>query len=288
MMRPMASLQVEKVIHINQVLGAFEEANRFYADVFGAQEYMNSYDDGERRDASLFVIGDTCIELFSPRDDQSLLGANLARYGDSWHSFELKVADLEVAKEAMDEHGVRVTTYRPGSFFMVHPKDTHGMLLEVCPHDMGDDPRLEPDWTPQAWRDHPLGIQRLNNLSCAVRDLGEASEFFSVLVSADPVYRGERDGVGAVVCFWLGDTMLELIEPDNDQSPVAAYIERYGPRMRSLLWQVADVDAARGYLASKGLRVDDGDVPGWIAIDPRDNYGVLWQFTEDPQPGDPR
>ncbi|MET0626986.1 MAG: hypothetical protein ABW033_00850, partial [Acidimicrobiia bacterium] len=85
----MGSLTVEKVIHINQVLGDFEAANRFYADVFAAAEYMNSYDEGERRDASLFVIGDTCIELFSPRDDQSLLGANLAKYGDSFHSFEL-------------------------------------------------------------------------------------------------------------------------------------------------------------------------------------------------------
>lgn len=288
MMRRMAALEVEKVIHINQVLGAFDQANGFYADVFGAREYMNSYDTEQRRDASLFVIGDTCIELFSPRDTQSLLGASLAKYGDSWHSFEVKVPDLEVAKAAMEEHGVRVTTYRPGGFFMVHPADTHGMLLEVCSHDMRNDPRLEGDWTPQPWRDHPMGITGLNNLTCAVRDLGDASEFFSVLVGADPVYRGERDGVGAVVCFWLGDTMLELIQPESDASPVAGYIDRYGQRMRSLLWRVADVEAAGRHLVGKGLRVIQGDVPGWIALDPRDNFGVLWQFTEADQPGDPR
>jgi catechol 2,3-dioxygenase-like lactoylglutathione lyase family enzyme len=287
-MTPMGSLEVEKVIHINQVLGAFEEANDFYADVFGAQEYMNSYDPGERRDASLFVIGDTCIELFSPRDDESLLGTNLARYGDSWHSFELKVPDLDAAKEVMDEHGVRVTTYRPGSFFMVHPKDTHGLLLEVCSHDMSNDPRVETGWTAEPWRDHPMGIRQLNNLSCAVRDLGDASELLSVLIGADPVDREHRPAVGPYVCFWLGDTMLELIEPESAESPVASYIEKYGPRMRSLLWQVDDVEAARRHLEGKGLGVVDGDVEGWIAIDPGDNYGVLWQFTEDPQTGDPR
>src|ERR1700712_5478492 len=118
----MPVLQVEKVLHINQVLGDFAGANRFYRQVFGAAEYMNSYDEGERRDPALFVIGDTCIELFSPRDDQSLLGANLARFGDSFHSFEWKAPDLESAKAAFDANDVRIPTYRPGSFFMTHPK----------------------------------------------------------------------------------------------------------------------------------------------------------------------
>jgi catechol 2,3-dioxygenase-like lactoylglutathione lyase family enzyme len=284
----MRSLTVEKVIHINQVLGDFEAANRFYAEVFAAAEYMNSYDEGERRDASLFLIGDTCIELFSPRDDQSLLGANLAKFGDSFHSFELKVPDLDEAKSTFDEHGVRVTTYRPGSFFMAHPKDAHGLLLEVCPFDMHGDLRLEPNWSAQPWRDHPLGIQQLNALSAAVRDLDAARAFLVALLGAEPVHEGERAGVGRTAAFWLGDTMLELVEPSGADSPVAAYIERYGPRMRSLHWQVADLGRTRAYLEGKGLRVVDGDVDGWIALDPRDNYGVLWQCTEEPQPGDPR
>jgi catechol 2,3-dioxygenase-like lactoylglutathione lyase family enzyme len=284
----MGMIEVERVIHINQVLSDFEGANRFYADVFGAVEFMNNYDEHERRDASLFVVGDTCIELFSPRDQGSLLGANLARYGDSWHSFELKVRDLEDARAAMEERDVRVTTYRPGAFFMVHPKDTHGLLLELCSHDMRGDPRLEPDWSPDPWRHHPLGIEQLQNLGCAVRDLDSAVGFVSCLLGAEPIHRGTRSGVGNLATFWLGDTAIELVEPDSERSPVAEYIERYGPRMRSLLWKVSDVDAAGRYLDSKGLRVVRGDVDDWIAIDPRDNYGVLWQFTDQPQPGDPR
>jgi len=283
-----ASLEIEKVIHINQVLGDFDAANRFYADVFGAVEYMNNYDQGERRDASLFVIGDTCIELFSPRDDQSLLGANLAKYGDSWHSFELKVPDLAAAKAVMDDHDVRVTTHRPPSFFMVHPRDVHGLLLEVCAHDMHNDPRLEPNWSPRPWRDHPLGIERLNALCAAVRDVDAASAFLAEILGTDPVHEGTRAGVGRTAAFWLADTMLELVEPSDDDSPVAAYLERYGPRMWSLDWRVDDVDAARAHLDGKGLRVVDGAGDGWIAIDPRDNFGVLWQFTEHAQPGDPR
>jgi catechol 2,3-dioxygenase-like lactoylglutathione lyase family enzyme len=285
----MTTLGVEKVIHINQVLGAFEEANRFYADVFGAVEYMNSYDPGEDRDASLFVIGDTCIELFSPRGDQSLLGRNLARFGDSFHSFEWKVDDLEAAKAAFEERGVRVTTYRPGAFFMTHPKDGHGLLFELCPFDMVDDPRVEPGWSAAPWRnEHPLGIEGLNAMSAAVVDLDAASTFLAGLTGSDVLYRETRPGIGEAAGLWIGDTVLELIEPTADESPVARYIERYGPRLRSLHFRVRDVDAAAEYLAGKGLHTAPGDVDGWVALDPADNYGVLWQFTEAALPGDPR
>jgi catechol 2,3-dioxygenase-like lactoylglutathione lyase family enzyme len=285
----MTTLQVEKVIHINQVLGPFDAANRFYTDVFGAVEYMNSYEPGEDRDASLFVIGDTCIELFSPRGDDSLLGRNLARFGDSFHSFELKVPDLDAAKAAFDERGVRVTTYWPGVFFMTHPKDGHGLLFELCPFDMANDPRVEPGWSAASWReDHPLGIDRLNAMSAAVVDLDAASGFVADLLGIDVLYREHRAGVGEIAAFWLGDTVLELMAPSDDDSPVAGYIERYGPRLRSLHFRVRDVAAVANHLAAHGLRTVPGDVDGWIALDPCDNYGVLYQFTEDSLVHDPR
>ena len=285
----MTTLQVEKVMHINQVLGAFEDANRFYADVFGAAEYMNSYDPGEDRDASLFLIGDTCIELFSPRGDQSLLGRNHARFGDSFHSFEWKVPDLEEAKAAFDERGVRVTTYRPGSFFMTHPKDGHGLLFELCPFDMGNDPRVEPGWSASPWRDeHPLGIDRLNAMSAAVVDLDAATTFVADLTGTDVLYRERRPGVGEAAGFWLGDTTLELVEPTDDDSPVARYIERYGPRLRSVNFRVRDIAAASAHFEAQGLRTQPGDADGWVALDPDDNFGVLYQFTEDALANDPR
>jgi len=285
----MTTLQVEKVIHINQLLREFAAANRFYADVFGAVEYMNNYDPGEDRDASLFVIGDTCIELFSPRGEESLLGRSLARFGDSWHSFEWKVPDIEAAKAAFDERGVRVTTYRPGSFFMTHPKDGHGLLFEICPDEMANDPRLGPGWTTAPWRDeHPLGIDRLHSMGAAVVDLDAATAFLSDLTGTDVLYRATRPGVGEVAGLFIGDTCIELVQPDSDDSPVARYIARYGARLRSLQFRVRDVDAVRGHFVAHGLRTGPGDAEGWLALAPEDNYGVLYQFTEDALPDDPR
>ncbi|MFA7324285.1 MAG: VOC family protein, partial [Candidatus Nanopelagicales bacterium] len=173
-----ASLKINKLVHINQVVSDINASNAFYEDVFGAKVYWQGFDEAERRDASLFLIGDTCIELFCPVDDQSLLGAGLKKYGESFHSFEWQVPDLEEARQVMDDRGIRLTTFVPGGFFMTHPKDTHGMLLEICPLEMSGDLRLEADWSPAFWADeHPMGIERLNALSIAVRDLDTAVDF---------------------------------------------------------------------------------------------------------------
>src|SRR3954452_24698003 len=103
----MNSLTVTKLLHVNQLVDDFDAARAFYERIFGAREYWTGYDAAENRDASLFLVGNTCIELFAPRDRSSLLGASLDRFGNSWHSFEWQVPDLAAAREVLLERGVR-------------------------------------------------------------------------------------------------------------------------------------------------------------------------------------
>jgi catechol 2,3-dioxygenase-like lactoylglutathione lyase family enzyme len=278
-------LAVNKLVHVNQVVDDFEAAAAFYADVFGAREYWRGYDEDQRRDASLFVVGDLCIELFAPVDADSLLGASLARFGNSWHSFEWQVPDLEEARAALDERGVRVTTYRPGEFLMVHPGDCHGMLLELCPLEMGGDPRIEPDWTPEPWRtEHPLGVTGLHNLSVAVRDLPAATAWLTALVSgAEVVHSEPRDEVDAdATGVRVADHVVELVAPRSSDGPVAGYVQRFGQRLRSIEIGVLDLDRARDHLEGKGLRTVEGSRTGAFAVAEDDNWGVRWEFAEKP------
>jgi catechol 2,3-dioxygenase-like lactoylglutathione lyase family enzyme len=278
----MGDIKVEKLIHINQLLGDFEGANAFYGDVFAAQEYMRNYLEGEERDATLFLIGDTCIELFSPRTETSALGRQLARFGDSWHSFAWKVPDLAAAKEVLDSRGIRLASYLENGFLMTHPRDTHGMVLELCPTDMRGDPRLLPDWSPAFWRDeHPLGICGLSHMSAAVTDLDAAVAFLVEVFGGEPVYEVDRLAIkGRAVGLRFPDHVLELVQPAGDAGAVAEYITRYGPRLRTIVFTVVDLDAATKYLGARGLRTVAGDFDGSVGLAPEDNYGVLWQFRE--------
>lgn len=274
--------------HVNQVVADFGAAKAFYRDVLGAEIYWEGWDEEAKRDAALMVLGHTPTELFAPAEHTSLLGQNLQRFGESFHSFEWQVADLEEAKAVFEEKGVRLTTYRPGSFFMTHPKDGHGLLFEICSHDMPGDPRLDEGFSDERWRNGPLGLLRLNAMGVAVRELEPAVEFFQALSGGEEVYREKRPGVGNVAGVWVADMITEFIEPDGDDSPVAAYIDRLGPRIRSLDFQVKDTAAVSAHLGANDVRVAPADVPDDILIDPRDNFGLMFQFSEAPRPGDPR
>lgn len=282
----MTSLTVTKLLHVNQLVDDLDKARAFYASVFGAREYWTGYDAAENRDASLFVIGETCIELFAPRDARSRLGASLARFGNSWHSFEWQVPDLEVARRALLERGIRIPIYRPGSFLMTHPGDCHGMLIELCPLEMTGDPRIEPDWTPAYWRDeHPLGVTGLRALTVAVRDLPAATAWLADLLGASPVHREERDGLDAdVVAVPAGGAIIELAQTRSANGPIGRYVASHGQRLRSIEIGVVDVERARSHLVGCGLRVVEGSRPGAIAVAvaEEDNWGVRWEFATTP------
>jgi catechol 2,3-dioxygenase-like lactoylglutathione lyase family enzyme len=277
----MNSLTVTKLLHVNQLVDDFDAARAFYARVFGAREYWTGYDVAENRDASLFLVGDTCIELFAPRDRTSLLGASLDRYGSSWHSFEWQVPDLEQAHAALVARGVRIPTYRPGSFLMTHPADCHGMLIELCPLEMTGDPRIEAGWSASFWRDeHPLGVTGLRAMSVAVRDVDTAEAWLSGLVGTAARYRERRPELDAVVGgVPVAGVDVELVQPASGGGPVADYLARYGQRLRSIEFGVVDVDGARVHLESCGLRVVDGSRVGAIAVAETDNWGVRWEFA---------
>ena len=164
---------------------------------------------------------------------------------------------------------------------MTHPKDSYGMILEMCPHDMANDPRLEPGWTPAPWREHPMGIDGLDCIGVAAADPQGAVEFLVTLVGAEQVYEVDRPAIKArATGLRVADHIIEIVGATDPDSPVGAYAAAPGPALRSIRFKVRDLASVDRHLASKGLRTSPGDFDGSLALEPADNYGVLWQFAE--------
>ena len=97
------------------------------------------------------------------------------------------------------------------SAFFIHARDAYGIMLEVAGGGIRDDPRAEPGWAAR-WRAHPLGIERLNAVSYAVRDLEGAVGFLQSLTEAPVIYRGvDQDSGTESACLWIRDHVLSLI-----------------------------------------------------------------------------
>jgi catechol 2,3-dioxygenase-like lactoylglutathione lyase family enzyme len=122
-------------------------------------------------------------------------------------------------------------------------------------------------------------------MSSAVADLDQTVAFFVDLFGAEPCYEADRPAIrGRAIGLRFKDHVLELVQPTDDAGSVAEYVARYGTRLRTIVFRVTDLARATEYMHDKGLRTVRGDFEGATGINPEDNYGVLWQFTEQPLP----
>lgn len=95
---------------------------------------------------------------------------------------------------------------------------------------------------------------------------------------------GRRGGMN-----WIGDHSIEIGEPAGDNSPVGAFIDRFGPGLHSIGLQVHDLDATVAHLESVGVTVAaHSEEYEFIFCDPRTTVGILLQFATVEMPFDPR
>ena len=94
---------------------------------------------------------------------------------------------------------------------------------------------------------------------------------------------GRRGGM-----TWIGDGAFEIGEPAGPDSPVRAFVERFGGGMHSVGLQIDDADAAKEHFAAVGVRVVNEPFPGLLFTHPHDTAGVLFEWNAVPQADDPR
>src|SRR5579859_5921143 len=109
-------MAVGKLFHIIHMTGRLNELEAWYDDVFAVKVFMpHSYMPGERRDASLVLLGDTVIEPLAPAFSepdwpQFPLGRFYSRFGDHWHSIAYYADDTVDIWRTTQQLGLR--TYR--------------------------------------------------------------------------------------------------------------------------------------------------------------------------------
>ena len=128
----------------------------------------------------------------------------------------------------------------------------------------------------------------LDHVGIAVRDLAAASRTYSTLIPGafcvGPVHEVPAQGVR--VSFLTGaGTKLELLEPLNDDGPLARFLARRGEGLHHVCFAVASIEAELARLAAAGAAlVDRTPRPGHggrvAFIHPRAGHGVLLELLE--------
>ncbi|MEV3913106.1 VOC family protein [Streptomyces canus] len=294
------------MIHAVHMTDDVTKLNQFYEDVFGGLVYMGvdepNFLPPEDRWAGLIMISDLCIETMAPNtpvDAAKPVGKFYTKFGQHLHSVGYLVDDLVGLGNRMIEKGLYVG--RPGGgkieemdpdtqYFYPSPRDTAGLMVELCKVHMPDDPRELGTWSSQRkfWEtSHPLGIKRMLYVTLGVKDLESAVKTYVDVMQAVPIAEGvDGGGQYKFATVHLGDCLLQLAEPLGPHSPLGRHVAQWGNMIYSITFRVNDLDSAQKWLNGKGIRTSRPR-PGLLAADPQDTFNAPYLFTTDVLEGDP-
>ena len=130
-------------------------------------------------------------------------------------------------------------------------------------------------------------LEKIDHIGIAVRSIEEKMPLYRDVLGL--AYEGEdtveEQGV-RVAFFRLGESMIELLEPINDDGPIARFLARHGEGIHHVACGTADIGSARERAEAAGLRLlsaepTDGAHGKLITfVHPKDTGGVLLEFTQ--------
>lgn len=126
-----------KIHHLGIAVRNMEEAATRFGGLLGL-ERGDRYDVPEMKVSVVFLpVGDSNLELLEPQSEDSAVGKFLARRGEGLHHVCFEVDDLEASMREMEEQGATLIDKKPRAgagghlVAFVHPKSTHGALIEL-------------------------------------------------------------------------------------------------------------------------------------------------------------
>lgn len=124
--------------HIGIAVQDAEPVARVYHDVLGVLPYKTETVESQSV-RTHFISADTAkLELLEATKTSSPITKFLERQGEGLHHLAFEVDDADLMHERMQDAGYRVLGDAPSPgadgkrIFFLHPKDTHGVLVEFC------------------------------------------------------------------------------------------------------------------------------------------------------------
>ena len=126
---------------------------------------------------------------------------------------------------------------------------------------------------------------KIAHIGIAVRGLDESVSFYRDVLGLRDVPLDDADGA-RIAGLAAGDSLVELLEAESPQSPIAKFVAKRGPGIHHVCFAVDDLDATLDRCRRHGIRLIDesprlGAEGKRIAfLHPASTSGVLVELTE--------
>lgn len=129
---------MEKIEHLGIAVRSLEEAQETYAQLLNSEAYKSETVESEGVKTAFFQVGPNKIELLEPTRADSPIAKFLERKGEGIHHVAYATEDIRAELQRLKEAGYRLLHEEPKKgadhkwVAFVHPKDAHGVLMELC------------------------------------------------------------------------------------------------------------------------------------------------------------
>ncbi len=129
-----------KIDHIGVAVSSIEEAKKMY-ELLGLEVTDIEEVPSQGVKVAMLPIGESRIELLEPLSEESPIQKFMDKKGSGIHHLAVSVENVADELEKLKEKGVRLINEEPvpgagGALIaFVHPKETNGVLLELCQHE---------------------------------------------------------------------------------------------------------------------------------------------------------
>jgi len=130
-------------------------------------------------------------------------------------------------------------------------------------------------------------IKRIDHIAIVVDDLDSALGFWRDALGLEIIAVEDIPEQQSIVAFLpAGGSLVELVKPTTADSGVARYLQKRGPGMHHICFEVEDIDSALADLKTRGVRlINEAPLTGadgkrLAFIHPESTHGVLVELYE--------
>lgn len=131
-------MDISHIEHIGIAVKDLEASIRFYEDVLGLTCYAIEEVADQKVKTAFFRVGQTKVELLESTNPEGPIGKFIEKKGEGVHHMAFAVKGIEQSLARLDEKGIRLIDQKPRKgaegldIAFLHPKSTHGVLMELC------------------------------------------------------------------------------------------------------------------------------------------------------------
>ncbi len=131
-------INATRVDHVGIAVKNLDEMVKFYEDTLGLKAKGTETVEEQKVTVAFLPCGDSELELLESTTDDGPIAKFIEKNGEGIQHVAIRVDDIDATLAELKEKGVRLIDQTPrygaggARIAFLHPKATHGVLLELC------------------------------------------------------------------------------------------------------------------------------------------------------------